>query len=551
MDDERTDGFAITFVNERASAFYGESSNVGFSRSLLRAISVTWTVDELERLAATGGEQPVESRDMNPSQGILPIEPFDSPGFIASILPKTEVMEDLLDIYFATTGSLFPFIHEPTFRETFSEFKKSGFTKVCRTWLGLLNMTFAMASNFNIGNLISTKERHKRSQIYYARAEALCSAPFRRSISLEIVQYLLLVVLYLQGAQRSTQTWSVHGILVRTATALGLHSESSGRRLDPVRQETRRRTWLTIFCLDKVLSVSFGRPSSILEEHLTVQPPAPWPITESSQSGRMIGKDHSGFLAISVELYKIMGRSLKTQYNSNLGQVDENVDVITTIKYVGEVRQGLRRWVLALPPHLTMCQPGSFLESSPQNRSQVILTLRYHNLNILVHRPLLDIALQFLSKPEVCSDNAPHTIQLAVAEASDGIASAQSTIDIVHSVLTADSTGHNNLGIWFFTLYYASLVICGRNLWVQRGSSAELEDFTNSGQTYLQKAAEALECLDRDILLVQNCAKYVRYLSGLQHAQLQPRFGETSAQTDQASPFFDARDFAGSDTEAS
>jgi hypothetical protein len=41
-----------------------------------------------------------------------------------------------------------------------------------------------------------------------------------------------------------------------------------------------------------------------------------------------------------------------------------------------------------------------------------------------------------------------------MAEAHECVIAAETTIDIVHLVLTADKTGGNNLGVWFFTLYY-------------------------------------------------------------------------------------------------
>ncbi|KAM3527723.1 hypothetical protein NHJ13051_002761 [Beauveria bassiana] len=42
--DARTDGLAITFVDERAAAYFGESSNIGFVRYLVASISTIWGV---------------------------------------------------------------------------------------------------------------------------------------------------------------------------------------------------------------------------------------------------------------------------------------------------------------------------------------------------------------------------------------------------------------------------------------------------------------------------------------------------------------------------
>jgi hypothetical protein len=41
-----------------------------------------------------------------------------------------------------------------------------------------------------------------------------------------------------------------------------------------------------------------------------------------------------------------------------------------------------------------------------------------------------------------------------MAEAEECVQSAETTINIAHAVISADSTSKNNLGAWYFTLYY-------------------------------------------------------------------------------------------------
>jgi hypothetical protein len=47
---------------------------------------------------------------------------------------------------------------------------------------------------------------------------------------------------------------------------LGLYSTVAGMYLNSVREEYRRRTWIVIYCMDKVLSVAFRRPAGIPDE---------------------------------------------------------------------------------------------------------------------------------------------------------------------------------------------------------------------------------------------------------------------------------------------
>lgn len=54
-----------------------------------------------------------------------------------------------------------------------------------------------------------------------------------------------------QGTQRSDQAWSLHGLAVRAAIQLGLHSRSSMVGLTAVEAEIRKRTWFACMVLDR------------------------------------------------------------------------------------------------------------------------------------------------------------------------------------------------------------------------------------------------------------------------------------------------------------
>ena len=71
-----------------------------------------------------------------------------------------------------------------------------------------------------------------------------------------LVQALLLISQILQGTKRSVQTWSIHGLAVKSALQLGLQSEESLQRFDPLEQEIRRRTWHGCVLLDRYTIVS-------------------------------------------------------------------------------------------------------------------------------------------------------------------------------------------------------------------------------------------------------------------------------------------------------
>ncbi|KAI5206943.1 hypothetical protein E4T38_03653 [Aureobasidium subglaciale] len=534
-DAVQENGMAMVFVEEHTSAFFGESSNINFTQLLLRAIATvrhpTTDIPSIIENLGSADEGNVASVYGQPHNGSIASATQD---VSITSLPTTAEMNDLLDIYFNTSGVVFDFIHEETTRKTLAECSNNGFTKARRTWLGTLNMIFAMACMLDRDNLPSAKKRFEKSEVFYRRAIGLCGELSKHVISLEIVHYLLLVVLFCQGTQRSVQAWNNHGLLIRSAMALGLHSTVAGKNLDPIQEEYRRRTWVVIYCMDKVLSVAFGRPAGIADEQAVNRQPSSRLFRTTGMANNEL--DVAGdFLAVSFELYQVMSKSLVKQYATNAEYKESDPNDLLALQASVEFCKTLRIWSAGLPPYLGLCDPQSDIlgENTRVNRLRVILTMRYHNLSILVHRPLLSATINHLfQKDRGALDEAPYFIQLAMAEAHECIRSAESTIDIVYAVITADPTSKNNLGVWYFTLYYvftASLVISARLLWAQHEGIPPDLTAINHAKKLLKKAETIFQHLDYENSLVLSCWKYIHQLSLMCNFRANPNGTPASA----------------------
>ena len=458
-EDASTNGMAMTFAEEHTSAFFGESSNINFTQLLLRAVAA---VHRATPAIATMIDTELNVGDGNAARisqsQPQPIPALSGPSYPSvTALPPTDEMDNLLNKYFDTAGVVFPFIHEETTRNTYAECKRNGFKKARRTWLGTLNMIFATASTLDSDRVASAKERSWKSNVFYQRAIGLCGELSKRVISLEIVHYLLLVVIHCQGTQRSVQAWNNHGLVIRSAMALGLHSTPAKSTIDPVQEEYRQRTWVVIYCLDKVLSAAFGRPAGVPDDQVRMRG-SPWERNSTSPDPSHHTVDIPGeFLAVSYRLYQVMSSSLATQYAANIEDSGPDQDDMASLKASGGLRKRLRVWVASLPSTLQLCAPelDMLSENTQANRLRVILTLRYHNLGVLIHKPLLSATIsQIFSKDSVTGGGLQYLTQLAMAEAHECIRSAENTINIVHTIITVDPTSRNNLGVGFFTLYY-------------------------------------------------------------------------------------------------
>lgn len=182
-------------------------------------------------------------------------------------------------------------------------------------------------------------------------------------------------------------------------------------------------------------------------------------MTETITNLSNDGDIHTAFFEATVRLLQVVGLSLATQYGQNLGPGDQKIDESTAIQAASTMRQDIRRWAPSLPSCLGLYDTGPDVrlqnENTVSNRLRIILTLRYHFVNILIHRPLLCATLRYLTlKASHTGRPLPYRFQLAVAEAHECIVSAERTIDIVHAVINPPYPSHTTLDVWFFILFH-------------------------------------------------------------------------------------------------
>lgn len=109
------------------------------------------------------------------------VDPFD--------LPPPERTLRLVRQYFSNTNLLFPYIHRESFLATYHDMAASSFSRVRRSWLGLLNIIIAMSINASDDGVMDARQRRAESVVFFHRAMALCEKQIRLGASLEIGTY--------------------------------------------------------------------------------------------------------------------------------------------------------------------------------------------------------------------------------------------------------------------------------------------------------------------------------------------------------------------------
>ncbi|KAF9310400.1 hypothetical protein BGZ91_007105, partial [Linnemannia elongata] len=183
-------------------------------------------------------------------------------------VPRKEILDHLIELFFDSIYFQLPIIHPGTFMKQYKEGKVSP---------NLLNAMCAAVARFsNHPDVVTTPA-------------FLAGEPFATNIravlvdSIDVptvsnVQALLLLSMYEYGAARGPRAWMFGGMAVRQAQELGLNREDSSPvfylKGDWVMRETRRRTFWACFILDVLASSSSGRPRMMDERDCEVLLPS-------------------------------------------------------------------------------------------------------------------------------------------------------------------------------------------------------------------------------------------------------------------------------------
>jgi len=387
----------------------------------------------------------------------------------------------------------------------------------------LLNMVLAMAFNASPHqpNEQPAKERIAQSDVFYQRALGLCQTQILRGTSLETVQYLLLMSQYLQGTQKSVQTWAIHGLAVKAAQSIGLHSRDALRKLSPVEREFRKRTWFGCVILDRTLSMTFGRPMAFPEDYVRLSLP-------QTLEGHLAISDHDSavqagsvtFFNATITLYNITARVISKLYGGNLG-----CDALLSKKEIAtrifQFEQEIDEWSNALPESLRLISSSDLSIDNPEDhlwvKYRIILSLRCLSLQVLVYRPVFNRAIDQNSEEHTQPASMRLMDQMETSHIQLCLSSAREIINIVHGVISSQTLGKHFLGAWWFSLYYvfnAALMIFGSLLINSKhtGGSDRL-DHTRECRIILARAIQALHELDAGNVTVQRCAQFLEQIS--------------------------------------
>ncbi|KAL7269437.1 hypothetical protein RUND412_007901 [Rhizina undulata] len=522
---------ALNLGDEDDYGYFGPSSNIAFIGHVTRALATSVSVTAAFPKDLRHTESSMDSSSslaLSLHSSSLPGEFDVRPASVnIYVLPPQKRTLHFIDLYFQNTNILFPYLHQPSFLETYHEALKDNFSKVRRTWLALLNLVMAMGSRASTESDVSTEEKYKTAEVFYQRGFGLCKEHLLKLASLDSVHLLLLMSHYLQSTRQPVQCWTTHGLAIRVALQLGLHSNQALQRFPPLERELRKRAWYGCVLLDRTLCMTFGRPSAIAayadkldlpldveDEFLkaTITTPTSVPTTSPTSTT---------FFILSIKLYTLLGMIIDTLYGGNLGGADPSEPTFTGVARVAEIEQKLSEWRQQIPSGLLIVSASDIpVGGGPPSkfwRQSIILSLRYYNTRALLHRQFVVKGLSEIwgAGPSKNKFEGDFFWNFGWASIKVCAESATETVEIIHKVKHRSDL----LGFWWFTLYYtfnASLVLVSQVLIVSQVRQLALRsDFvpeTGSLLKHLEMAMETIAVLATGNRIANRCHLFLKNL---------------------------------------
>ncbi|KAE8329340.1 hypothetical protein BDV39DRAFT_191548 [Aspergillus sergii] len=189
--------------------------------------------------------------------------------------PNDEMGSRIMNAYLTRLHTRYPFLdrrelwqlHEA--RWQLAKKKREELSKADKFGIFQLYIVYAIGATFlQLSERYSYIPPERFYMTALQQASAMCEAR-----SIENIKAMTLLVVYHLRSASSQGVWYMIGLAMRTAIDLGLHRKANEVSLDPFTAQLRRRLFWTVYYLERVVSMSLGRPFSIADRNIDLPLP--------------------------------------------------------------------------------------------------------------------------------------------------------------------------------------------------------------------------------------------------------------------------------------
>lgn len=353
-----------TLEENQRQGFFGSSSAGTFMQSVKKMVE--------EKLGGPSSVSPASSRAHNglpslaPGQG--PIHPNAD-----YVLPSRRKADSLMSLYWQYVHTLYPYLDRLQVQDDYDKlWRCDGCIPDERSFLCLINAMFALSSQ--IDTTILLEERNRVAAVFYERARM--SLDIVEMGSVRSVQAFLILGQYFQSTNEPHRCWIFVGLGIRTAQSLGLHLPETSECVSDLRtKQTLRKVWHGCVLMDRVVSMTYGRPLMVgTRSAMAVPLPQPMPdeLLPSEFTGPQIFSSEQephpsaiDFYVSSLKLYDILHDVLSNFYHVHNEQNTRTFEgpydryfgrsqAYVSQPSVFELERALEKWEDELPSHLRL-----------------------------------------------------------------------------------------------------------------------------------------------------------------------------------------------------
>ncbi|KAB8233880.1 transcription factor domain-containing protein [Aspergillus alliaceus] len=460
------------FEERPTQGFFGSSSAASFMHQIKMAVDKTvasphrQTSDTVP--GVTSSPALMETKQQRPSS----IQSY--------VLPPRKTADSLMGIYWTFVFPLYPLVDNIRLR---ADYEKIWTGEPLQSDENMLMCTFNMifALSCQLADFIPHGEREVSADAFFSQAKDLLQFNIWDAGSAALIQCLLLMAQYLQSTDSAHQCWIVTGLAIRNAQSLGLHLPQTIARLpSPQDQQLARKIWHGCVLMDRVISMTFGRPAMITKASCGSVPlpdmvdeeyiPTASGIEATQPADR---PSVMAFYARSLGLYEIMNDILLSLYKpvpednpEDMYELYFNKETSEDEQTIFELDRALTKWSRSLPQHLR----GSSLSDSTDvvfYHQSVVLRARFLHVRMLLFRPILSkycTARDTKAPDTLVSRNDSFPQRIAWQWSTICVQVAQEVIELIHGNIPADGSA-GPLPAWWYNILYvytaATVLVAG------------------------------------------------------------------------------------------
>ncbi|KAI9151262.1 c6 transcription factor [Paramyrothecium foliicola] len=469
--------------------YFGPSSNHALFWSLTASIA------NLGYRSSRLYQEPLRSTQTNPGSS-LPRPATSSITYYyndssSSSLPPRDIALGWISQFFETIGAVLPYIHEPALLDAFDKIavlpKEQPWN---RTTQALLSIVFAHALLTLEGN---------SAEPFYRRTLSLLDPKTLYTPNLELLQTLLLLGLYQQNSQRSTESWTTHALSVKSAYQLGVHAPSAYGHLKASEKELRACFWFAVVNEDRILSSALGQPFLISPQHVRKEI---FTMLDSNRQQRTVETLYSeegiAYFRKTILLHEIMGVAVDILCNSNI-DLSSGSTIEELFPKTMELTLRLERWRQDVAPFSIITfgdlDSDSWSDSEFQaQRDSLLLSIFYHRTVLLVHGTLLTTTVETYSRHKssasssILQDNVISLLKIDFAAVTE-------FERLIRTILSKCPSFLRRHAIWW-TCNYAALTTSLHlfNFWL--ASTNPKVKLIDTGYDKLELEARLRQCLE-------------------------------------------------------